>query len=184
MFRKKKNHSDSITTLDIKSISGFEKTYNAYWEKVYAVCYNNTRKIELSQGMTQEIFKSLWERRNRLQIEHIENYLVRAAKFKVSEYYRNKAIREKKLNIACADYCNAANCTENDISFSFLVEELGMLVEKLPCRCKEVFKMSREKGFTNKQIATELQVTERAVEYHISKALKFLKANLSTQTVL
>lgn len=170
--------------LDIKSTKGFTHIYNTYWEKVYAVCYNNTRKLELSQGMTQEIFKSLWERRDTLQIEQIENYLVRAAKFKVSEYYRNKVIREKNLNIACEDYCGAANCTENDISFTLLLEELDILVDKLPCRCKEVFKMSREKGLTNKQIALELKITERGVEYHISNALKFLKINLSTQPVL
>ena len=169
---------------NIKLRKGFEKVYNTYWEKVYAVCYNNTRKLELSQGMTQEIFKSLWERKDTLEIEHIENYLVRAAKFKVSEYYRNKAIREKNINIACQNYCDTANCTEDDLSFTLLLEELNLLVDKLPCRCKEVFKMSRENGQTNKQIAHQLQITERAVEYHISKALKFLKENLSTEPVL
>lgn len=170
--------------LHIKSKKDFENVYNTYWEKVYAVCYNNTRKLELSQGMTQEIFKSLWERRDTLQINKIENYLVRAAKLKVSEYYRNKAIREKNLNIACQNYCDVANCTEDDMAFTILLEELDVLVEKLPCRCKDVFKMSREQGLTNKQIANQLQITERAVEYHISKALKFLKDNLNTESVL
>ncbi len=182
MFRKNKIESVAVT-FNIKTSVGFEKVYNLYWEKVYAVCLNNTNKIELSQGMTQDIFKSLWERRDNLKIEKIENYLVRAAKFKVSEHYRNKTIREKNLNVACENYCDVANCTENDISFSLLVEELEVLVKKLPCRCQEVFKKSREQGLTNKQIAIDLNVTERAVEYHVSNALKFLKANLSTLSV-
>jgi len=170
-------------SFNIESAVDFERMYNIYWERVYAVCLNNTNKIELSQGMTQDIFKSLWERRDTLRIENIEHYLVRAAKFKVSEYYRNKVIREKNLNIAYEDYCDVENCTENDISFSLLVEELDILVEKLPCRCQEIFKMSREQGASNKQIAIELDITERAVEYHISKALKFLKANLNAELV-
>ncbi|NMH87232.1 RNA polymerase sigma-70 factor [Flavivirga sp. Y03] len=175
-----------MTTLritDFKTPKKFEKVYNIYWEKVYAICYNNTKKVELAQGMTQEIFKSLWERRDSLQIKNIENYLARAAKLKVSEYYRNKAIKEKNLNKACENYCDAANCTENDVSFSLLVEELAVLVDKLPCQCRNVFKMSREQGLSNKQIASQLQITERAVEYHISKALKFLKSNLSVQPI-
>ena len=81
---------------NIKSRKGFEKVYNNYWEKVYAVCYNNTRKLELSQGMTQEIFKSLWERKDTLEIEHVENYLVRAAKFKVSNIIETKQ-SEKRI---------------------------------------------------------------------------------------
>ncbi|MDO5976332.1 sigma-70 family RNA polymerase sigma factor [Flavivirga jejuensis] len=182
LFRKKSN-TNLLQITDFKTPKKFEKVYNTYWEKVYAVSYNNTKKVELAQGMTQEIFKSLWERRENLQIKNIENYLVRATKLKVAEYYRNKVIRENNLNKACENYCDAANCTENDVSFSLLVEELGLLVDKLPCQCQNVFKMSREQGISNKQIASQLQITERAVEYHISKALKFLKTNLSTQLV-
>ncbi|MEH6657353.1 RNA polymerase sigma-70 factor [Leeuwenhoekiella marinoflava] len=179
LFSKKSN-TPPLQITDFETPKKFEKVYNIYWEKVYAVCYNNTKKMELAQGMTQDIFKSLWERRDNLQIKNIENYLVRAAKLKVSEYYRNKAIREKNLNVACENYCDSTNCTEDDISFSLLVEELELLVEKLPCQCRNVFKMSREQGMSNKQIAAQLKITERAVEYHISKALKFLKTKLNT----
>ncbi|UZJ64936.1 LuxR C-terminal-related transcriptional regulator [Sphingobacterium sp. KU25419] len=39
--------------------------------------------------------------------------------------------------------------------------------------------MSRDQGLTNKEIATKLYISERAVEYHISKALKTLKTELT-----
>ena len=88
MFNK--NPFTNSDILDIKTSKGFEKCYNLYWEKVYAVCYNNILKIELAQGMTQDIFKSIWERRDTLQIKNMEHYLVRSAKMKVFEYFRNK----------------------------------------------------------------------------------------------
>ncbi|MEM9389146.1 MAG: RNA polymerase sigma-70 factor [Bacteroidota bacterium] len=179
-FRKR----DSSLSLDITTAKGFEEIYRQYWEKVFAVCYNSTEDPEVAQNMTQDIFKSVWERRNTLKIEKaIEHYLVRAAKNKVAEHFRNEAIRKKHFDASKIDYCVAANCTEEDVAFTCLVEELNLIVDQLPCQCRKVFKMSREKGLTNRQIASQLNITERAVEYHITKALRVLKQNLTDYEV-
>lgn len=149
-----------------------------YGEKVYAICYNNIREIEPAKEMVQDIFKSLWERRDDLELENVNNYLIRAAKFKAFEYIRNKISRQKHL---CQKYegCSySSNCTEEHILFNNLKEKVNILVDTLPCQCKRVYKMSREHGLTNKEIASALLITERAVEYHITKALSVLRLNL------
>lgn len=164
---------------DISTRNGFEWLFNTYWEKVFAVCYYSTDDMELAKEMTQDIFKSIWERRSSLTIEKsYENYLIRASKMKVAEHFRNKSIRKKHMEIIGKDFCHSAHCTEQDVSFSLLLEELDLLVDRLPCQCRNVFNMSRKKGLTNKEIAEKLEISERAVEYHISKALNFLKKNL------
>lgn len=161
------------------SLKEFKAIYDTFWEKVYAVCYNNTRDVELAKDLTQEIFTSIWERRDTLTIEKsMDRYLVRAAKLKVAEYYRNKSIREKHREHICQDHCKTACCTKDDVDYSLLVQKLGLYIDELPCRCQEVFRMSREDGFTNKQIAEKLDISQRAVEYHISKALRLLKEKM------
>lgn len=157
----------------------FEKIYLLYWEKVFAVCYNSIHNQEVAKGMVQEIFKSLWERRNDLKLNAIENYLVRSAKYKAFEYIRNKVNREKHLEIKLQQTPVYCNCTEERVLFNNLSEKVSGLVEALPNQCKRVFKMSREEGLTNKEIAALLLITERAVEHHITRALKTLKSNLS-----
>lgn len=157
----------------------FETIYNLYWEKVYAVCYNNIREIEPSREMVQDIFKSLWERRSELELEHVSNYLVRSAKFKTFEYIRNKVSRQKHICIKYQDCSHSSNCTEERVLFNNLKEKVNILVDTLPCQCKRVYKMSREQGLSNKEIASALLITERAVEYHITKALSVLRLNLS-----
>lgn len=165
--------------LDISSKEGFELLYNKYWEKVFAVCYHSTEDQELAREMTQDIFKSIWERRESLAIEKsYERYLVRSAKLKVAEHFRNQSIRNKRLAQATLDSCEAVNCTEHDVNYSILVEKLDILVDQLPCQRRNVFKMSRDQGMTNKEIAEKLKISKRAVEYHISKALAFLKKEL------
>ncbi len=153
--------------------------YELYWEKVFAVCYNNIKEVEPAKGMVQEIFKSLWERRAELEIEKIEHYLIRSAKFKTFEYIRNKVNRQKHNEFQVMDCSISSNCTEEQVLFNNLKEKVNLLVDTLPCQCKRVYKMSREQGMSNKEIANMLYISERAVEYHITKAMSKLKVGLA-----
>ncbi|WP_316820496.1 RNA polymerase sigma-70 factor [Pedobacter gandavensis] len=157
----------------------FETIYNMYWDKVYAVCYNNIREIEPAKEMVQDIFKSLWERRAELELENVSNYLIRAAKFKTFEYIRNKVSREKHICLKFQGCSQSSNCTEEHINYNNLKESVNMLVDTLPCQCKKVYRMSREQGMSNKEIAVALLISERAVEYHITKSLAALRLSLS-----
>lgn len=160
--------------------SSFRQIYLLHWDKVFAVCYNNTQDEELAKGMVQDIFKSLWERKEELEITvSIERYLLRSAKFKVFEHFRNSKTRQEVHHNFLTETCPAENCTENEIMYNHLKNKVNDLIDTLPCQCKRVFKMSREQGMTNKEIASSLLISERAVEYHISRALKTLKTNLS-----
>lgn len=160
--------------------NSFKQIYELYWEKVFAVCYNNIRETEPAKGMVQDIFKSLWERKDELEITtSVERYLLRAAKFKVFEYLRNTRSRQEHNEKALENYCNAENCTENEVMFNSLKNQVETLVDTLPCQCRKVFKMSREQGLTNKEIASDLFISERAVEYHITRALTTLRTSLA-----
>ena len=179
MFGKKHRAQDNkpYSFIDTQS---FESIYNLYWEKIYAICFNHIREVEPAQEMVQEIFKSLWERKDELEITGpMEHYLSRAAKFKVFEYIRNKSTRKKHMDCALSDYCDSSNCTEDDIFYNNLKEEVGSLVDRLPCQCRKVYQMSRVEHLTNKEIASALLISERAVEQHLSKALRFLRSHLS-----
>lgn len=158
----------------------FETVYNLYWEKVYAVCYNNIREIEPAREMVQDIFKSLWERKDELEVEKVSHFLIRSAKFKTFEYIRNKVSRQKHTELKMEHFCTFSNCTEEQVLFTDLKEKVNTTVDTLPYQCKKVYKMSREQGLSNKEIALSLFITERAVEHHITKAMRVLKVKLAS----
>lgn len=167
---------ESIFSINRKT---FENAYHNYWEKVYAVCYNNIRDVEVAKEMVQDIFKSLWERRAELELENVERYLVRSAKLKAFEFIRNKTTRQKIDEFNYQGCVNSRNCTEEQILFNNLKENVDLLVDSLPCQCKKVYKMSREDGLSNREIAEKLTISERAVEYHITRAMSTLKLKLA-----
>jgi RNA polymerase sigma-70 factor (family 1) len=157
----------------------FTWLFNAYWEKVYSICYQNTNSHEDSRELTQNIFKSLWERRNDIKITgNPEHYLMRSAKLQVINFYRDNKIQEEYHNYFYQAYCDIDHCTENEVLFNQLNDKLGMLVDSLPCQCKNIYQLSRENNLSNKQIADVLGISVKTVEYHLANASKLLKNSL------
>lgn len=125
--------------------------------------------------MVQDIFKSLWEKRESLEIkDSLEHYLVRAAKLKVFEYYRRETARNKNLS-QHYQFKEEDHSTLRDLQFNDLISSTWKELRHLPTQTQRIFIQSRQRGLSNKEIALVMQVSEKTVEYHISKALNVLK---------
>lgn len=51
-------------------------------------------------------------------------------------------------------------------------------INKLPKRCKEVFVLSKKKGYTNIEISEILNISVKTVEAHITLAFKNIRSNI------
>jgi hypothetical protein len=78
--------------------------------------------------------------------KEIERYLLRALRLKVSYHFRSRIQQEANLSKAIYGTTRAHNDTEEQVSYNLLNEEINALVESLPPKCKETYKLSREKG--------------------------------------
>ncbi|HZI52180.1 MAG TPA: sigma factor-like helix-turn-helix DNA-binding protein, partial [Chitinophagaceae bacterium] len=54
-------------------------------------------------------------------------------------------------------------------------EHLSQIIERLPEKAKLVFTYSRERELTISQIAKKMNLSPKAVEYHMTKALRTLR---------
>lgn len=168
--------SHSFKKLNSKS---FEQLYIAHAKRVYRICFSFVKDPELAKEMTQDIFTSIWERRNNLVIkESYEQYLTKAAKLQVFQHFRKKATQAKFLDQSRENICHHTNCTENQIYYKDLSEEINQIMDRLPCRCREVFEMSRNQGMSNAEIASSLLISVKAVEKHMTKALTVFRKSL------
>jgi RNA polymerase sigma-70 factor (ECF subfamily) len=70
------------------------------------------------------------------------------------------------------------NEIEETLNFNELSTSLENLLKKLPKRSQEVFRMNRLDGYSKKEIAKLMQISEKAIEYHITKSLKILRLQL------
>ena len=74
---------------------------------------------------------------------------------------------------------HSENNVEMNISFDEFQEKLSKAKEKLTQRQKEIFELSREKGYSILSIAQKLQLSEKTVKNQLTLALKVMRSELS-----
>jgi RNA polymerase sigma-19 factor, ECF subfamily len=151
----------------------FTEIYNRYWERLLAIGYYHTQNKQTAEDVVHEVMVSLWLRKDHLQIQSLNAYLGVAVKFAVFK----SIVREKKLQNILAEKENKEHITEieQDLDAKFLEEYLKGVVEQLPEKARLVFNYSRNEELSVKAIAHKLDLSPKAVEYHITKALKTLR---------
>ncbi|MBB6499581.1 RNA polymerase sigma-70 factor (ECF subfamily) [Pedobacter cryoconitis] len=159
----------------------FLHLYECYWKKLYQLGYKYLGDVYQAEGLIQEVFTSLWQRRDSLLLNEdtIENYLVRAVRFRISRIYSDEVRKVKKMDeLQQRQAAKDNNHTEQEVLYRFLREDVDKLVSSLPERCKMVYLLSREKGLNNREIAVNLLISEKTVENQLTKALKVIRKGL------
>lgn len=158
----------------------FFQLYELYWKKLYQIALKYVGDSFQAEEIVQDLFTSLWQRRDSLLLSRdtIENYLVRAVRFKITRIYNDTLRRTKKMDELKQLQSPVDNHTEKQVLYTFLREDVDKLVGLLPARCKDVYQLSRVNGLNNKEIAVNLLISEKTVENQLTKALNFLRNGL------
>lgn len=162
--------------------SAFTEIYQRYWQKLLAIGYHHTKDKPAAEEILQEVFISLWERKKIVDIHSLNNYLATAVKFAVFKWLTR---RKKYLDIDQSKSILTLVSTDNDvIDARFLQDYINGIVEQLPEKCRLVFKYSREAGMNIPEIAQKMNISEKTVEAHLTKALKIIRRKLRIRGAL
>ncbi len=158
----------------------FEYIYNQYWEELFDFGIHYCKDAYKAEGIVQEVFLSIWERLDTFVTEgDIKAYLYKAVKNRVFDHYRQQAKKQLSLDQMRVNACEGSCFTENEVAFNELKKTLGQVIDGLPCRCREVYRLSREECMSNKEIAIKLSISEKTVEQHITKALFYIRTKIT-----
>ncbi|MDO5976336.1 RNA polymerase sigma-70 factor [Flavivirga jejuensis] len=169
------------TPTDFRTQKGFDTLYEGYARKLFTICYSRIQHREDSEEIVHDIFRSIWERRNQIYNTDgsIEKYLIRATKLKTIDFFRKKH-RQALHHVEDMELLSdVVNTTEDDYAVAELQTKVDTLVEQLPKTCKTVYLLSREQGLSNKKIASQLVISVKTVESHMTKALRYLRENIT-----
>ena len=176
---RKIKDTDLVKRLHNNDQAALAIIYKEHWEIMYLAAYNLLRDKSISEDIVQDVFVSFWQKRNTLEIKvSIRSYLYTSTTYKVYDYFRkNKKMIKEELFNHFDEKVQVSN-PETKLMHKELVGFIDSLINQLPPKCKEVFKLSREEQLTNQEIAQRLSVSKRTVEGHISKALMLLRNSL------
>ncbi|OYX79904.1 MAG: hypothetical protein B7Y83_19020 [Flavobacteriales bacterium 32-34-25] len=178
-FVNKYNDIDLVKRLQENEEEALTIIYKEYWEIMYLAAYNLVKDRSVCEDIVQEVFISLWQRREKLQIKvSLKSYLYTSTVYKVYDHFdKNKKMLKGELFDNFENKIETSN-PETKLMHEELIHHLDSIIDTLPDKCKEVYKLSRENMLSNKEIAEQLNISQRTVEGHISKALKILKESL------
>jgi RNA polymerase sigma-70 factor (family 1) len=158
-----------------------EYLYHNYWEEVLDAAYKRLRDEEIAQDITQEIFISIWENRERLNIEgSIGAYFKGAVKYKVINYFKSAMVREKHREDIVLLTANDTACSaENLLLLKDLNQQFDEALQDLPEKMRVIISMSRRQDKSIQEISAELNLSAQTVKNQISSALKLLREKLA-----
>jgi len=156
----------------------FGEIYNRYWYKLFGVAYHQTGTKEEAEELVHDVFESLWNKREQNNIRHLSSYLVVSVKNLTINYIKSQITQRKYQEYLIFHEIQQSNSTDEIVRFDDLATAVEKAMKKLPEKTSEVFKMSRFENRSVKDIARQLNISEKGVEYHITQSLKVLKEHL------
>jgi len=159
----------------------FTILYSGYFQSLSLVSMKYVKDVFIAEGIVQDVFVRMWEDPTLIEtVKSIRPYLYRSViNHSINYINRQKSIEQHHLRIADQ---------MEDVNIETLHEEQELKkiiyaeIDRLPGQCKRIFKMSRFEGLKYREIAAELNISERTVENHIANALKILRSRLLVNT--
>ena len=160
--------------------AAFDEIYNHYWEKTLNYAYNLTKQEDIARDITQEIFVSLWVRKEAIDVQNsLVGYLFSAVRNQVVKHIRTSNHKEEYLKHFERYIINQpSNSTDENLLLNDLKKAIEHSLVDLPPRCRQIFEMSRFQNLSNSEIAEELKISNRTVENQLAIALKHLRISL------
>jgi RNA polymerase sigma-70 factor (ECF subfamily) len=153
--------------------------YKKYWQPLFASSYNILKDKQACEDIIQELFIKLWNNRQAIEITvSLKAYLYASMRYAV--------YRQIRAGVGRADIFDdlherlPASAAYGNIEYKELIAQVNTVVDTLPEKCREVYKLSREEYLSHKEIASRLNISTKTVENHLTKALRQLRTSLGT----
>lgn len=137
---------------------------------------------EAARDIVQDVFEKLWSDQKITVKQSLNSLLFTMVRNSCLQNLEKQKVRNKYLE------SNKLKLQEDELQFymnegTSLIEQelenkLHEVLENLPERCKQIFLLSRFGNKKNREIAEELDISVKAVEKQISKALTSIRIEM------
>lgn len=128
------------------------------------------------KNIVQDVIMSIWEKRAEvLEIRSLRSYLFKSVHYQCLNYIKHEKVKKRFHSEVDYFLRNTALETNDVIESKEQIDEINKAIESLPEQTKRVFKMKRFEQLSYKEIAAQLDISDRTVDSHMTKAMKKLK---------
>jgi len=138
----------------------FHKEILPLREKLYRYALSITLDTALAEDVLQDVFIKLWTKRDQLvQVKNREAWCVRVVRNQSLDRIRQRKRQPqelKKVHHVVGDFAAADGLEHQD-----LLEQIRLVLEKLPEQQREIFRLRELMGYSNAEIEEILETVLR-----------------------
>ncbi|MCO5937030.1 RNA polymerase sigma-70 factor [Mucilaginibacter sp. RB4R14] len=169
------NHEQVLDLVRSGNSDAFHELYRRNRNRVTGFAYRFLHNKEEAKELTQEVFVSLWENRKKIDASKAPEVLlfvmVRSRfldslkrKARQLHYLENKIHEEPHL-------CS----TDNYIDFKDCGNIVSKAIETLPKQAKIIYLLSRDNGWSHKEISEHMKLSKKTVNNQITKSTRHIR---------
>jgi len=165
--------------------SAFAEIYNRYKFILHNHAWNKTRDTAEAQDALQEVFATIWSKRETINIgSNLSGYLYCAIRNHILNVIARKEVQSRYISSISDFASKSKSVTDHRVRENMLKERIENEIAALPPKMREVFILSRKQHLTHKEIAQIMGTSEQTVKKQMANTLKVLRSKLGLLTYL
>lgn len=167
---------ESIKSGDLRI---FEDFFRGHYRMLCYYALKYVSSSDVAEEIVQDLFYTLWEKRNELTINtSLKAYMYAATHNRCMKYLDHRQI-ELKYEKYYREQTEGSYEPAPDTSTIVEIQQaIDKTLDELPERCSHIFRLNRFEGLRYNDIAEKLSISVKTVEANMGKALKMLRKNL------
>jgi len=156
----------------------FEDIFIMYFQKVKTFIGGIIKSDADAEELAQDVFIKLWLNREQIDVNKSLNaYLYAIARNATFNYLKHQLVEQSYLS---SYKPNEDVDTPEEIYFAREIKLLiEMTVTQMPVQRRRIYILSRDKGISNEDIASQLNISKKTVENQLSLAFKEIRKVVS-----
>ncbi len=176
-------NSAIVAALQQGDHKAFETVFTAYYGRMCTFIRGLIKSDTDAEELTEELFVNLWTNRASLDPDRSFNaYLHTIAHNAAINYLRHKTVQNTYSQQVVLP--EELYSPEDELVAQETALLIDMEVDRMPEQRRQIFRLSKQEGLKNEEIATRLRTTKRNVESQLSTALKQLRTFLGRMRFL
>lgn len=180
-------YSDEELMKEIKvdNMLAFDVFYNRYIKRLYKFAFSILKTQEDTENIIQDVYMSLWINRKKVEKESSVKYYL----FSIAYNSTITLIRKRVKEFQYIEYLKSLQTLNQEpvdleIEYMEMTDKLNNIIDALPERQKEIYKLLRVEGLKYSEIAKRLNISIKTVETHVSRALRTVRQKMGNYALL
>ncbi len=155
-----------------------EAIYKRYWKQLYNQAFKRLKQQELCEEIVQDVFIDLWVNRKKRNIENLFPYLQSAVRYQVFMMY-NKNKKLPDFEEPLEHLISIPPQADAGFFLNELTAAIQHWLDHQPEKRREIFRLRYLENLTTREIAEELEITQKTVQNQLNTAQGSLRSAVS-----